>query len=203
MKPGVIQVVVSVLGKHMGWKMPGILARALTTRKMIFRNTHWYEEGGPEAAFVKRILLAPALTTALAETVGRDEALSILHEALLTVGCQEQAGHLKTLEKKGLSGMAYLMAFHDLMDEVGAPRFNERSYIEKSDDICHFVIRRCVFYDFFTETGVPELTRTFCEVDKAFFPAAFPDFTFHRAGSWENTIAYGKDRCEFVFEKAG
>lgn len=203
MKPGVIQVVVSVLSKHVGWKVPGILARALIKRKMIFSNTRWSEEGGPEAAFVKRILLAPALTAALAETVGQGEALSIMHEVLVAVGCQEQVGHLKTVEKERMSGMAYLMAFHDLMDEVGAPRFNERSYIEKSDEICHFVIRRCVFYDFFTETGVPELTKAFCEVDKKFFPEAFPDFSFHRAGSWENTIAYGEDHCEFVFERTG
>jgi hypothetical protein len=202
MKPRVIQVVVSGLGKHFGWRVPGIMARALVRRKKIFRKTHWGEEGDEEAAFVESISLAPALVKVLGETVGRDDALSIVHEVLVAVGCQEQAGHLRALEKTDLLGMARLMAFHDLMDEVGAPRFNERSYITKSDEVCHFVIRRCIFNDFFTETGVPELTRAFCEVDKVFFPAAFPDFAFHRAGSWENTIAYGEDQCEFIFEKA-
>ncbi len=201
MKSGEIQVVVSVLGKHLGWRAPGLLAQALARRKKIFSKTHWGEEGGAEAAFVARISLAPALAKVLGETVGQDEALSVMHELLVAVGCQEQGAHLRMLEMAGLSGMARLMAFHDLMDEVGAPRFNDRSYTTKSDEVCHFVIRRCIFSDFFTETGVSELTRAFCEVDKVFFPAAFPDFTFHRAGSWENTIAYGKDRCEFVFEK--
>jgi hypothetical protein len=55
-------------------------------------------------------------------------------------------------------------------------------------------------YDFFTEVGTPELTRLFCEVDREFFPRAFPDLRFYRGDSWENTIAYGKNQCEFIFE---
>jgi len=49
--------------------------------------------------------------------------------------------------------------------------------------------------------GTPELTKLFCEVDRRFFPKAFPGLRFHRGDSWENTIACGKDRCESVFEK--
>jgi hypothetical protein len=40
-----------------------------------------------------------------------------------------------------------------------------------------------------------------CEVDRRFFPEAFPGLIFHRGNSWEKTIVYGKDHCEFVFEK--
>jgi len=57
------------------------------------------------------------------------------------------------------------------------------------------------FQRFFTEVGTPELTKLFCDVDREFFPKAFPDFKFHRGSSWENTIAYGMDHCEFIFEK--
>ena len=45
------------------------------------------------------------------------------------------------------------------------------------------------------------LGKLFCEVDREFFPEAFPDFRFHRGDSWDNTIAYGKDHCDFIFEK--
>jgi hypothetical protein len=93
------------------------------------------------------------------------------------------------------------MAFNNLMDKKGAPQFNKREYVKQNNNICHFIITRCVFYDFFTEAGTPELTRLFCEVDREFFPGAFPDFRFYRDGSWENTIAYGKNQCEFVFER--
>jgi hypothetical protein len=45
------------------------------------------------------------------------------------------------------------------------------------------------------------IKKLFFEVDRRFFTEAFPDLTFHRGNSWENTIADGKDNCEFVFEK--
>jgi hypothetical protein len=93
------------------------------------------------------------------------------------------------------------MKFHNLMDREGAPQFNTRNYVKRNDMTCHFKITRCVFNDFFTDVQFPELTKLFCEVDKEFFPHAFPEFSFHRDGSWENTIAYGKDHCEFIFER--
>ncbi len=48
---------------------------------------------------------------------------------------------------------------------------------------------------------MPELTRLFCEVDTEFFAEAFPEFRFHRGDSLENTVAYGKDHCVFIFER--
>jgi hypothetical protein len=99
--------------------------------------------------------------------------------------------------------MERLRSFNDLMDLVGTPRFNRREYIKQDDNMCHFIITRCVFSDFFNEVGTPELTRAFCEVDRRFFPEAFPGLRFHRSGTWENTIAYGRDHCEFVFERIG
>jgi hypothetical protein len=97
--------------------------------------------------------------------------------------------------------MEQLMDFNELMDQKGAPRFNDREYIRQDDEVCHFVITRCVFNDFFSEVGTPELAQLFCDVDRKFFPKAFHKLKFHRGGSWQNTIAYGLDRCEFIFEK--
>jgi hypothetical protein len=97
--------------------------------------------------------------------------------------------------------MEQLMAFNDLMDRKGAPRFNKREYVKQDDDTCYFVIKRCVFKDFFTEAGTPDLAKIFCEVDREFFPKAFSDLKFHRGSSWENTIAYGREHCEFMFER--
>jgi hypothetical protein len=37
-------------------------------------------------------------------------------------------------------------------------------------------------------------------VDRVFYEKAFPELLFHRGDSWENTIAYGKDHCDFIFE---
>ncbi len=32
------------------------------------------------------------------------------------------------------------------------------------------------------------------------FTEAFPDLEFTRGDSWENTIAFGKDHCEYILE---
>jgi hypothetical protein len=38
------------------------------------------------------------------------------------------------------------------------------------------------------------------EATREYWPQAAPEFRFHRGDSWENTIAYGKEHCEFIFE---
>ena len=124
-----------------------------------------------------------------------------MRKLLVTLGCEEQWSHLNSLDLKGKGPMEKLMAFNNLMDEKGAPQFNKREYLKRNNTICHFIIKRCIFKDFFTEVEMAELTKLFCEVDKEFFPKAFPEFEFSRNGSCENTIAYGKDHCEFVFER--
>ena len=124
-----------------------------------------------------------------------------MRKIVIPVGCSEQWGHIRSLNLPEEAGMQELMAFHELMDRAGAPKFNTRNYVEQGDTTCHFIIRRCVFNDFFSEAGVSELTQLFCEVDSEFFPAAFAELTFHRGSDPENTIAHGKDHCEFIFEK--
>ena len=37
-----------------------------------------------------------------------------------------------------------------------------------------FRITRCLFHEFFTAVGTPELTQLFCAIDEEFFPRAFP-----------------------------
>jgi len=120
---------------------------------------------------------------------------------LVPLGCNKQWEHLQSLRFSDTQPMEKLMTFNNLMDRRGASRFNRRKYVKLNDDVCHFIITRCVFKDFFTEAETPELTKLFCEVDKKFFPKAFPEFKFHRGNSWENTIAYGKDYCEFIFKR--
>lgn len=124
-----------------------------------------------------------------------------MEDLLVSIGCNEQWEHLKSVDVPEGAGMARLMGFNERMDRKGTPRFNKREYVKQDERICHFLITRCLFHDFFTEAGTPELTKVFCEVDRRFFPEAFPGFRFHRGDSWENTIAYGKDHCEFIFEK--
>ena len=201
MKLKEIQIIKSALSVCFGRSWPIVLLKALVRKNTVFTQTRWSKIRGPESEFVKRISVAPALYIELKERIGRDEAFEVMEELLVSIGCSEQWNHLNSLNLGGESQMVRLTAFNDLMDQKGAPRFNRREYAKQNENTSHFLITRCVFNDFFTEAGTPELTQLFCEVDRKFFPEAFPEFEFHRGDSWENTIAYGKDHCEFVFEK--
>ena len=203
MKTRELKNVVSVLSDVAGWKWPCVLAKSLVRKRKLFASTRWAHETGGESEFVKRFALASAVYLELADRIGKHDAFEAMRRILVPIGCGEQWGHVRSLRNPEAAPMGRLMAFHDLMDKVGAPQFNRRDYVEQRDDVCHFIITRCIFNDFFTEAGTPELTRLFCEVDREFFPRAFPEFDFHRGDSWENTIAFGKDHCEFIFERKG
>jgi hypothetical protein len=149
---------------------------------------------------VKRFSFVAALFLELQKKLGEAKVFEIMKSILVPLGSNEQWGHLQSLVRTAEKPMEWLMDFYDLMDQKGVPRFNTREYIQQNDAICHFVITRCVFHDFFIEAGTPSLSKLFCEVDREFFPKAVPELNFHRGGSWENTIAIGKDHCEFIFE---
>lgn len=193
----------TVLREELGIQWPIILFKAIGMQKALFRETHWANRGGAEASFVRRLALPAAVYAQIRglRGINEEQALTTVGKLILNVGCREQWSHLKSLPTVEPGGMARLMAFHDLMDEKGAPRFNTRIYLEKSENRCDFLITRCVFMDFFREVNAPKLTRFFCEVDRSFFPEAFPDFIFHRGDSWQNTIAFGESQCKFVFER--
>jgi hypothetical protein len=196
-----ITIIKSVLQREVGRTWPLFLIFCLLKKKSLFSSTRWAKNAGAEAGFVKRLSLIASVYRAFVEKSGRKKAFNIIEKIVVPVGCSEQWAHFHSLGLSQEQGMGRLMKFHNLMDRKGAPQFNTRAYIKRNDTTCHFIITRCVFNDFFTEVQCPELTTLFCEVDKEFFPHAFPEFSFHRDGTWENTIAYGKDQCEFIFER--
>jgi hypothetical protein len=107
---------------------------------------------------------------------------------------------LEPLKRQYDDPMDILVEYLKKVDGEGVGRFCIR--VQGNDaNTCHRVVRKCPFHDFHLEAGTPELTRIFCETDIAFYGRSFPAFTFHRNGSWENTIAYGKEECEFVFDR--
>ena len=97
-----------------------------------------------------------------------------VRKIIVPIGVEEQSIHASNMQGPWASEYARLEAFHDLMDEKGGPRFNTRIFLRRDESVCHFNITRCVFHDFFSSVGTPELTRLFCEVDRVFFTGEFP-----------------------------
>lgn len=196
-----VQILRSVLRQEIGWSWPLLLGSSLVKKNTVIADTRWAKNADEEAIFVRRLAIIASIFKQLIKKTNRDRAFRIMRKIVISAGCSEQWEHIRSLNLSEKTGMKGLMAFHELMDRAGASKFNIRNYVEQDDTMCHFIITRCVFNDFFSEVGMPELTQLFCEVDSEFFPAAFTEFTFHRCGDPENTIAHGKDHCEFIFEK--
>ncbi len=190
----------SILSKEIGWKWPILLIKCVIKKREIFNKISWAKKKDEETKFVKRLSLVSAIYLELQNKFDKNKAFEIMRKILIPIGCNELESHLKSLNLKSKDPMEKLTAFNDLMSEKGVSKFNKLEYIRQDESICHFIIKKCIFKDFFTEAGTPELTKLFCGVDSEFFPKAFPEFKFHRNGSWENTLAYGKDHCKFVFE---
>ena len=201
MKIRELKTVRNVLSDVIGWTWPFLAVKGLSRRSAIFASTQWAGEKSRESDFVKRFSLTSAIYLELLDRMGTQEAFDTMRRIVVPIGCNEQWTHMRSLGNRAETPMGRLMAFHNLMDKKGAPQFNTREYVERSENVCHFAIIRCVFHDFFTQAGMPELTKLCCEVDREFFSAAFPDLNFHRGDSWDNTIAYGREFCTFIFEQ--
>jgi hypothetical protein len=201
MKLSEINIIIRVLKKELGLSWLPLLIKCQVEKGRIFRQTHWAKETSIESTFAKRLSISAAIYRELLKRFGRDKAFELMREILVPIGTKEQ---LDNLDKWGVlqkSGMEKLLAFYDAMGKGGIGQFVQRTIIEKNDNTLSFQVRNCFFNRFYEETGTPELTQLFCEVDIEFFSQAFPEFKFHRGDSLENTVAYGKDHCDFIFEK--
>jgi hypothetical protein len=196
-----VSVVSSVLGQELGWLWPIFFLKCLIRKNALFKKIRQSKVGEAKSDYDNTLALCAAAYIELAAKFGKEKAVEIMRKIIVPIGCSETLDLLQSLELSREKPMALLISYFELVDKKGAGRFCKRE-ITYDDNTCHRVVTQCPFHDFLTEAGTPELTGLFCEVDKAFYSSAFPEFRFHRNGSWENTIAYGKDHCEFVFELA-
>ena len=198
-----ISILGSVLSREVGWSWPVFLVGCWGKSRAVFRRTRWATPAVPEeeARYAQRFSLAAAMYLRLIERLGREQAFAVMRKILLPIGDATSRRFYDSLDLSHVSGIERFMAFKTRMQDTVEDRFNVREYITVDATTCHYVIRRCLAHDFFSEAGTPELTRLICEADQVFFPAAFPDLTFSRGDSWENTIAYGRDHCEYVLKQ--
>ena len=201
MKLKEIKIIKSVLSKYLGNSWSLFFVKCLLGKNNIFRKTLWSKTGGIEAKFAKRLSLTVAIYNRLKKIFSQEKAFEILSEIVIPVGCNEQLENTQSLNVSDKEPMEQLLSFYGFMGTQGVGRFVDRKMIKADHDYLHYEVKNCFFFRYYSETETPELARFFCLVDNEFFARAFPDFRFHRGDSPENTIAYGKDSCTFVFER--
>ena len=85
-------------------------------------------------------------------------------------------------------------------NRTGLVRWNKMQVVERSARRFEIKITRCMFHEFATAVGAPELTPVVCQIDNAMFNSYLPDeMTFDR-GLLGGRIADGKRECNFVWE---
>ncbi len=195
------QVARKVFRKTFGRRGIFLLARSIRRKNRIFDKTSWTGENSEEARFAKRLSLVAGMYEVLVEETCREEAFRTVGRIVVPIGVCEQWSNLKSISINNATGIDRLRMFYDFMGDYGSGQFVERIRTDNTKERMRFEVRNCFFVRFFREVGAPELATLFCKVDKAFFPTAIPEYIFSRGTSFMNTEAYGRDYCEFLFDK--
>jgi len=135
----------------------------------------------------------------LKEKVRKEEAYEIIRTAVLCSGLAVQQSNFRNVEDKRT--FENLIKNQKNAKENGSTKLNEMKIIEESDNRYIFKVTKCMFYDFFSSQGVPELTKIMCSIDNAIFSSYLPErIIFHRNGVG-NRISDGSKECLFFVEK--
>ena len=195
-----IKLLKSAISDDIGWRWPFFIIKCLFKKKSAFKKTHWATLKNEEAKLMESLSLGVVIYQELQKKTNEEKALNMMRKIIIPFAFAQVDELLHPLRVSYKEPMKVLIEYLKKVDNEGVGRFCEREQVNDNKR-CHRIVKKCPFHDFHVETGVPELTQLFCETDIEFYTKSFPEFEFHRNGSWKNTIGYGKDACEFVFEK--
>ena len=148
--------------------------------------------------FVKTVALQGWLYIRLKDRVGQEKAYEIMRAVILPIALAVQQGNFRSVE----AGRTFesLKHYQQRTNREGPTRWNRMEIDEQNEKRYAFRVKNCLFYEFFSCIGAPELTRFMCATDNAIFGSYLPEeVTFHRNGLY-NTIADGASECRFVLE---
>jgi hypothetical protein len=198
---GLTRVARPALRRFHGRIWPLALARGVLRARSLVRATHWADRRDGEARHVRALALLPALCLDARER-GGEAARSFVHD-LAQAFVEAENGRIA--QEAGLPGISdprqRWHAFIERAVAQGIGAFNENEFLSVEADRYHLRIVRCVLAELASETGVPELARTTCDLSAAFHSRLLPSHEFSRGGSMRNTLAYGHPCCEYVWQR--
>jgi len=194
-----IKLIKSSISNEIGWLWPFFIIKCFLKKKSAFNKTNWASKENDEAKLMESLSLGVVIYKELKKKTNQEKALNMMRNIIIPFAFNQVDELLQPLRIAHKEPMQVLLGYLRRVDNEGVGKFCEREQ-ENDENSCHRAVKKCPFHDFHIETGVPELTQIFCETDIVFYTKCFPEFNFHRNGSWENTIGYGKNECEFVFE---
>jgi predicted hydrocarbon binding protein len=134
----------------------------------------------------------------LSKKIDKKKAFEIIRTVVVTYGLAIQQANFRNVEEPRT--FANLVKYQQINNQQGSTKLNTMEIIEQSEQKYEFRITRCLFYEFFSSLGVPELTSVMCSIDNAIFNSYLPEkITFHRNGIGRSFVE-GHKYCEFVIE---
>jgi len=149
--------------------------------------------------FIETAALQAWMYMRLKKRMGQEKAYEVMRAVVVPLGLAVQQGHFRAVEAPRT--FENLIAYQQRTNREGPTRWNKMEILEQSNDRYELRVHYCMFHDFYTQLGVPELTALMCTVDNAIFNSYLPEeITFHRNGLG-NRIVDGAPACHFVIER--
>jgi len=151
--------------------------------------------------FVRANALQAWMYLRLKGQLGQEQAYEIVRAFVLPIGLALQQSNFRSVEAP--RSFENLIAYQQRTNREGITRWNTMQILEQSENKYEIQVSKCMYYDFFSSLGIPEMTRLMCAVDNAIFNSYLPEkITFHRNGVGHR-IVDGAAACHFVLERHG
>lgn len=149
--------------------------------------------------FLQSTGLVAWLYIRLKKEVGEEKAFEVMRATKLCSGLAVQQANFRNVEDE--RSFENLVKYQKRVKNEGTTKLNTMEIIEETDTKYVYKVTNCMFYNFFKEMGVSELTTIMCSIDNGIFNTYLPEkITFHRKGI-NNRMVDGGRECLFVMEK--
>ena len=148
--------------------------------------------------FIKSNAFIVHLYKRLQKIVPKDKAYEIIRAAVLCSGLSVMQANFRNVE--AVRNFENLVKYQQKAKDEGATKLNQVKIISKTDNCYKYKVTRCMFYEFYSSTNTPELTKIMCSVDNAIFNTYLPNEIVFERGIG-NTMPEGAKECYFCIKK--
>ncbi len=194
--------VLKIFTRNFGlFKAIWLLAGSITGSGKVFRDSAWGERDDAEAKYVKSIALLPAIYLRLKAEFPESATMKAMNEIVIKVSWSVDLRFIKKHKLLSIeNSFTRWRKYRNKLASEGFGLFNDIRDVEVTEQKMHYIVYRCIFHDFMSRTGVPELTRLICDYDKLCQAKLFPELEFDRNGAPENTLGHGSDCCHYLWQ---
>ena len=191
-----------ILKKNLSLPWVFFIIKTFLKTNSLFKKTTWAKKKKKEAKYAKSVMILAAMYLNLKRKLKKEKALEVMREIVMKLSYTlDYSIARKNLFFEIPDPFERWLRYRSGLITDGFGLYNDIEDVYISGERMHYIVRRCIFHDVFTETNTPELTSLICDYDQTFHSSVFKEFYFDRNGSWKNTIGHGADVCHYVWKQ--